>query len=44
MAFEFLTDDHLERYGHFNADPTPEQLGRYFTLGPPDLEFLQITT
>ena len=44
MAFEFLTDDHLERYGHFNADPTPEQLGRYFTLEPPDLEFLQITT
>lgn len=43
MAFEFLTDDHLERYGHFNADPTPTQLGRYFTLEPPDLEFLQIT-
>ena len=27
MAFEFLTDDHLERYVHFDADPTPEQLG-----------------
>ena len=43
MALKFLTDDHLERYRHFSADPTPEQLGRYSTLEPHDLEFLLIT-
>ena len=39
MDFAFLTDEHLEP---FNADPTPGQLGRYFTLEPPDLEFLHM--
>jgi len=35
LAFALLTANHLERYGRFDADPMPEQLGRCFTLEPP---------
>ena len=37
MPVEFLSDDHLKRYGHFQGDPTPEQLARHFVLTPGDL-------
>ncbi|MDQ6838291.1 MAG: DUF4158 domain-containing protein, partial [Actinomycetota bacterium] len=37
MAAEFLTESQARRYGRFQADPSPEQLERYFSLGPDDL-------
>lgn len=37
MPAEFLTEAQARRYGRFQADPSPEQLERYFALGPDDL-------
>ncbi|MFB4319900.1 DUF4158 domain-containing protein [Actinomadura sp. 21ATH] len=32
MAYEFLSDEQVRRYGVFVADPTPEELERFFFL------------
>ncbi len=41
MAFAFLTDAHLERYGRFAGDPTPEQLSDIFHLDTDELALLR---
>lgn len=41
MAFAFLTDAHLERYGRFTGDPTPEQLSDTFHLDADELALLR---
>jgi len=40
MSYAFLSDAHLERYGRFTGDPTPEQLGEAFYLREGDLEVI----
>jgi len=40
MAFAFLTDAHLERYGRFAGDPSPEQLSDIFHLDADELALL----
>lgn len=43
MPFEFLTDDHLNRYAHYNDDPVPDALGKHFYLEPNDLKLINKT-
>ena len=38
VAIEFLSDDQVRRYGAFVADPTPEELERFFFLNAAALE------
>jgi len=40
MPFEFLTDDHLGRYGQFDGDPTPQQLMDFFRLSGDDFKLV----
>jgi len=40
VSYEFLTDDHLSRYGRYLGDPTPEQLAALFYLRPADLDLV----
>ena len=40
MPVEFLSDDQAARYGRYHADPSPEQLARFFYLSPQDMQFL----
>ena len=40
MSYEFLTDDHLSRYGRYLGDPSPEQLAEQFYLRPADLDLV----
>ena len=40
MAFAFLTDTHLERYGRYTQDPTPEQLADDFQLDTDELAYI----
>ena len=37
MAFAFLSDAHLERYGRYSGDPTVDQLTDAFCLDPDEL-------
>ena len=38
MAFEYLSDEQVRRYGAFVADPSPEELERFFFLNAEALE------
>ncbi|WP_035560189.1 Tn3 family transposase [Hymenobacter sp. IS2118] len=40
MPVEFLSDEQAARYGRYPADPSPEQLARFFYLSPQDIQFL----
>ena len=40
MPVEFLSDEQAARYGRYQADPSPEQLARFFYLSPRDILFL----
>jgi len=40
MFYAFLSDAHLERYGRYSSDPTPEQLSEAFYLCEGDLEVI----
>lgn len=40
MPVEFLSNEQAVRYGQYHADPSPEQLSRFFCLNGPDLQFL----
>ena len=41
MAFAFLTDTHLKRYGRFAGYPTPEQLSDVFHLDANEMALLR---
>jgi len=34
------SDEQPARYGRYHADPSPEQLARFFYLSPQDIRFL----
>jgi hypothetical protein len=38
VAYEYLSSEQAARYGAFVADPTPEELERFFFLDGPALE------
>ena len=40
MPVEFLSDEQAARYGRYHADPSPEQLTRFFYLNPQDIRLL----
>jgi len=40
MPVKFLSDEQAARYGRYHADPSPEQLARFFYLSPQDIQFL----
>jgi TnpA family transposase len=40
MPVEFLSDEQAARYGQYHADPSPEQLTRFFYLSAADKQFL----
>jgi Domain of unknown function (DUF4158) len=40
VPVEFLSDEQVARYGRYHADPSPEQLARFFYLSPQDIRFL----
>ena len=40
MPVEFPSDEQAARYGRYHADPSPEQLARFFYLSPQDVQFL----
>lgn len=40
MPVEFLSDEQAARYGQYHADPSPEQLIRFFYLSAADKQFL----
>lgn len=40
MLVGFLSDEQAARYRRYHADPSPEQLARFFYLGPLDLPFV----
>ncbi|MCL6526423.1 MAG: DUF4158 domain-containing protein [Thermaceae bacterium] len=42
MPFEFLSDDHLARYGQFDGDPNPQQLMDYFKLSEHDFKLVHL--
>ena len=41
VAFEYLPDEQARRYGAFVADPSPEELERFFFLNAEALELAQ---
>lgn len=40
MPVESLSDEQAARSGRYHADPSPEQLARFFYLSPQDIRFL----
>jgi hypothetical protein len=40
MPVEFLRDGQAAHYGRYHADPSPEQLARFFYLSTQDIQFL----
>ena len=40
MPVEFLSDEQAARYGRYHANPSLEQLARFFYLSPRDVRFL----
>ena len=40
MPVEFLSDEQAARYGRYHADPSSEELTRFFYLSPQDIRFL----
>ena len=42
VAFEYLSDEQARRYGAFVADPSPEELERFFFLNADALELARM--
>jgi len=42
VAFEYLSDEQARRYGTFVADPSPEELERFFFLNAEALELARM--